>query len=398
MTQSLRATLPPAGRDLRLDLFRGVANWAIFLDHIPNNVVNWITTRNYGFSDAADLFIFISGYTVAFVFARTMIDRGFIVGSTRLLRRAWQIYVAHVLLFVVYLTEVGYLAPKYGGTAFLDTFNVRIFLDHPAQTLYEGLILAFKPVNMDVLPLYILLIGLFPPVLWAMLRAPNLTMLASIALYLSARQFGWNLPAYPTGMWYFNPFAWQVLFVFGAWFALGGAGKSMPFIRSRAAFVIGLSYIVFAAIVTLGGHFPILRELLPNSVYEYFVPNDKTNLAPYRLVHFIVFAFLIVRLIPRDWRGLEWKGFRPAIKCGQQSLEVFCAGIFLSFAAHFVLAEVSGTIPMQILVSIAGIAAMTVLAYYRSWSKQQDKPVKKTTPGHPASASELALVGSNVRP
>src|SRR5947208_2721702 len=96
----IHAVLPPQGRDLRLDLFRGVANWGIFLDHIPNNTVNWITTRNYGFSDAADLFIFISGYTVAFVFAKTMIERGFVVGATRLVRRVWQIYVAHVFLFV----------------------------------------------------------------------------------------------------------------------------------------------------------------------------------------------------------------------------------------------------------------------------------------------------------
>src|SRR6266850_348146 len=63
----INAILPEKGRDLRLDLFRGVANWAIYLDHIPDNVVNWITTRNYGFSDAADLFVFISGYTASFV-------------------------------------------------------------------------------------------------------------------------------------------------------------------------------------------------------------------------------------------------------------------------------------------------------------------------------------------
>src|SRR5258708_1594613 len=86
----IHATLPVKGRDLRLDLFRGVANWGIFLDHIPNNVVNWVTTRNYGFSDAADLFIFISGYTVALVFARIMLERGFIIGASRLLKRVWQ--------------------------------------------------------------------------------------------------------------------------------------------------------------------------------------------------------------------------------------------------------------------------------------------------------------------
>src|SRR3569623_3050225 len=106
----VNATLPEKGRDLRLDLFRGVANWAIFLDHIPNIAVNWITTRNYGFSDAADLFVFISGYTAAFVYARMMIQRGFIVGVTRLFKRVWQLYVAHVLLFVIYVAAIGWVA------------------------------------------------------------------------------------------------------------------------------------------------------------------------------------------------------------------------------------------------------------------------------------------------
>jgi hypothetical protein len=100
----------------------------------------------------------------------------------------------------------------------------------------------------------------------------------------------------------------------------------------------------------------------------------------YRLLHFVVFAFFVVRLLPRDWPGLEWRIFRPTIKCGQQSLEVFCSGIFLSFAAHFVLVEISGAIWMQIVVSIAGILMMTALAYYRSWSKNADKAPTKIKP------------------
>ena len=187
------ATLPVKGRDLRLDLFRGVANWGIFLDHIPHNVVNWVTTRNYGFSDAADLFIFISGYTVAFVFARIMLERGFVVGASRLLKRVWQIYVAHVFLFVIYLAEIGYLGQRYGNSSFADEFNIRGFLADPAQFLFEGLILRFKPVNMDVLPLYIVLMGVFPPILWLMLRRPNMTLTASGLLYLMARHFSWNV-------------------------------------------------------------------------------------------------------------------------------------------------------------------------------------------------------------
>jgi hypothetical protein len=83
MTMNVTALLPKAGRDLRLDLFRGVANWWIFLDHIPNDVLNWLTIRNYGFSDAADLFVFISDYTAAIVYARVMLERGFVTGGTK---------------------------------------------------------------------------------------------------------------------------------------------------------------------------------------------------------------------------------------------------------------------------------------------------------------------------
>src|ERR1700753_975016 len=213
----ISATLPEKGRDLRLDLFRGVANWAIFLDHIPDNVVNWITTRNYGFSDAADLFVFISGYIASFVYARMMMERGFIVGATRLTKRVWQLYVAHIILFVIYIVSISYLALRFGDSEIINEFNVAGLVDHATDTIGQGLLLKFKPVNLDVLPLYIVLMGLFPPVLWFMLRQPNSTMLASIALWLAARHFGWNFNAYPAGSWYFNPYCWQGLFVFGSW-------------------------------------------------------------------------------------------------------------------------------------------------------------------------------------
>ena len=193
----IQAILPGKGRDLRLDLFRGVANWAIFLDHIPDNVVNWITTRNYGFSDAADLFVFISGYTASFVYAKMMLERGFLVGATRLFKRVWQLYVAHVILFVIYIAAIGYVAQRYNDPDIISEFNVAGLVDNPLQTLSQGLLLKFKPLNLDVLPLYIVLMAFFPPVLWMMLRKPDLTMLGSLALYFAARQFGWNFRVIP---------------------------------------------------------------------------------------------------------------------------------------------------------------------------------------------------------
>jgi len=387
----IHAILPPKGRDLRLDLFRGVANWAIFLDHIPDNVVNWITTRNYGFSDAADLFVFISGYTATFVYARMMIDRGFVVGATRLTKRVWQLYVAHIILFVIYIVSIGYVAQRFSDPDIINEFNVAGLVDSPIETLRQGLLLKFKPLNLDVLPLYIVLMGFFPPVLWLMLRRPGLTMLASMALWLAARQFGWNLPGYPGGTWYFNPFAWQVLFIFGSWCALGGAVKSRKIIDAPATLYFCLFYLVLALLMTMAGKFPSFAALFPHWLVDTFNPNDKTNMAPYRFLHFAVIVVLVIRFVPKDWPGLEWKVFDPVVKCGQQSLAVFCVGVFLSFVGHFVLMLSSGSLLAQILVSAAGITIMTLVAYYISWSKKQDKPAKPA--GQPPAAKPAPSAG-----
>ena len=387
----IHAHLPEKGRDLRLDLFRGIANWAIYLDHIPDNIVNWITTRNYGFSDAADLFVFISGYTASFVYARMMLERGFIVGATRLTKRVWQLYVAHIILFVIYIASISYLALRFGDSEIINEFNVAGLVDNATETLRQGLFLKFKPVNLDVLPLYIVLMGLFPPVLWFMLRQPNWTMLASLALWLVSRHFGWNLPAYPAGTWYFNPFAWQVLFVFGSWCAMGGARANMHIINSRYTLWFCIAYLVFALIMTMAGRFPEFGAMFPDWLYSTFNPNDKTNLAPYRVLHFVVLAFFVTRFLPREWPGYEWPIMQPIIKCGQQSLEVFCTGVFLAVVAHVVLVEVSGSLWMQIVVSIVGIVLMTVLAYYRSWSKKVDKaPAKKQVAAQAPAAANPA--------
>ncbi|OKO73417.1 OpgC domain-containing protein [Bradyrhizobium sp. AS23.2] len=386
---NVNATLPEKGRDLRLDLFRGVANWAIFLDHIPDNVVNWITTRNYGFSDAADLFVFISGYTASFVYARMMLERGFIVGATRLTKRVWQLYVAHIILFVIYIASISYLALRFGDSEIINEFNVAGLVDNATETLRQGLFLRFKPLNLDVLPLYIVLMGLFPPVLWFMLRKPDLTMVVSIALWLAARHFGWNLNAYPAGQWYFNPYCWQVLFVFGAWCAMGGARRSMTLINSPITLWLCIGYLLFALIMTMAGRFPTLAGMFPEWLFAAFNPNDKTYLAPYRFIHFVVIVILVIRFVPKDWPGLEWKVFDPVIVCGQQSLAVFCVGVFLSFVGHFELSMSSGSLFAQIFVSVAGIAIMTTVAYYISWSKKQDKPLKPP-PAKPAATAKAA--------
>ena len=144
-TASTHASEATAARDLRLDLFRGIALWLIFLDHIPSNLVAWITIRNYGFSDATEIFVFVSGYTAAFVYGKEMRERGFLIAGAHILRRAWQIYVAHVFLFAIYLAEITYVATRFENPLYAEEMNILDFLKQPDVTIVQALLLKFKP-------------------------------------------------------------------------------------------------------------------------------------------------------------------------------------------------------------------------------------------------------------
>jgi hypothetical protein len=362
--------MPPivsTGRDLRLDLFRGLALWLIFLDHIPSNIVNWITIRNYGFSDAAEIFVFISGYTAAFVYGRAMNERGLIVSTARVLKRVWQVYVAHVFIFVIFMAEVSYLTARVENPLYSEEMRVFDFLQQPGEALVQGLLLKFQPNFMDVLPLYIVLLLALPFVLWLLLRQPTLVLVCSIAVYTAAQYFSLNLPAYPTGTWFFNPLAWQLIFVVGAWCGVAMTERVAILMRSRIVVSIAIIYLFVAFLVVLTWYFPRFAVLIPKVVQDWMYPIDKNNLDLLRFLHFMALAILTVRFIQIDWPGLKSPWLRPMVMCGQHSLEIFCLGIFLSFIGHFLTSEVSGSVGMQILISVLGIAVMIAVSWLITW-------------------------------
>ena len=356
-------TTVPIERDLRLDLFRGIGLWLIFLDHIPLNVVSWITIRNYGFSDAAEMFVFISGYTAGFVYGPAMREGNSIVAAGRLLQRSWQLYVTQILLVVIFIVEIAYVGGKFDNPLFVEEFNVFGFLRHPDVILTQALVLKFRPPGMDVLPLYIVLVLACPAILWGLVRRPGWTLLGAALLYLLARKFDLNFPSFPGGQWYFNPFAWQLLFAFGAWCAVGGAEKLGPLIRSPAVRAVALIYLLFAFLIVMTWHVPQWAHFVPKWLAHVLYPIDKSNLHYLRLIHFLALAAITIRFVPRDWWALRRPLMQPIILCGQHSLALFCFGTFLSLGGHIVLVEISNTIPVQFLVSAAGIAIMSATAW-----------------------------------
>ena len=341
------------GRDLRIDACRGIALWCIFLDHVPNNIGSWLTLRNYGFSDAAEMFMFVSGVTCALAYGAAWRREGWTGVIRRTLRRSWDIYVAFLMLtlacaILVHLT--GRLA---------DESNTRILLDHPGTTLARAAVLQYRPVNTDVLPAFVLLHVLFAPLLWLLLRAPNATLVGSLALYVSVHAFGWSVPAWPEGHWAFNPLAWQLLVVLGAWWMIEGKTVG-PWMTSRTTLVLAVLYLLFSLVVALSSHFgpPEAQPALVKLLYSL----DKSKLDPLRLLHFLALAVVAVRLVPRDWRGLTTPLMRAAIRCGQNSLPIYCLGVLLAYASLIALLDISDGLAMQIALSLAGVTAMIATA------------------------------------
>jgi hypothetical protein len=211
MYPSLKSELAARDGDPRLYLLLGIAAWFLFLDHVPHNAVSVLTLRNFGSSGATDLFVFVGGYIAAILYGKMMLERGFVVTATRVFKRLWQLYAAYIVLFVIYIDLIGYVARKSRASELIGDFNVTGIVDHTIRTLIHGLLLQAKPLNLDVLQLFIVVITF---VLFGMVRRPNYH--GGIAgLYFAARhltgiclRFRWTMV--------FNSFCWQLLFVLGA--------------------------------------------------------------------------------------------------------------------------------------------------------------------------------------
>lgn len=360
-------------RDVRLDLFRGAGLWMIFLDHIPHDVVSWLTLRNYGFSDAAECFVFISGYLLGFIYAPIVRAGLFFAAAKRLLKRAIEMYVAHIMLFLLFTAQIARTARRFDNPMYEDEFNVHNFLEHPDVLIGQAITLRYKPVNLDVLPLYITLIAASPFMLWCLVRRPNLTLVASAVLYALSRWFDWNIPSYPPGTtWYFNPFCWQLLFVFAAWCGNGGFAQIAQLVWSRAVMGLAVAWLVFAFLIVMTWHLPALAALVPKWMIKVIYPIDKTDLDLFRLTHFLALATWVSYLVPRDWPQLKARWTAPMRLCGRHSLPLFCLGVFLSFSAHWVLMQYTRGVWEQLAVSAAGILIMTGVAWLLD--RAQDVP------------------------
>jgi hypothetical protein len=357
-------------RELRLDLFRGLSLWLIYIDHVSPDNLTWLTIRNYGFSDAAEIFIFISGFTAALVYGRATFESGILIGTARVLRRVWQIYTAHLLLFLVLMAEIAFVVTISEKPSFyIGEMEVADFFKEPGPVMIQTLLLRFRPLNMDVLPLYIVLMAFLPVVLLLAQLHRDLPLVLSVVFYVLTIQFDLHLSTYRDGFWSFNPCAWQLLFVFGAWCALGGGRRLSPILHRPLVFWVAVAYLCAAFFVTLTWYFPQLEGLIPAWLSRLIYPINKTDFDVLRFAHFLALAVVALRFVPSGWAGLHSPWARPLILCGQYSLQIFALGIALSFAGYAFLMELDAGVMLHVIVGAAGILILYAVARMFTWYK-----------------------------
>lgn len=363
----------------------------ILIAHITGNPWTlWIPAR-FGFSDATEMFVFCSGMASALAFGAVFSRAGWVIGTLRIAHRIWQVYWVHLGVFFV--TLVLMLALNLTGAFPRDevgALNLHPFLNNTGPNLIGLLTLTYVPNYFDILPMYLVILALIP-VMMALARVDTrLALLASLALWVAATA-GLNLPAElwftkPSDrVWFFNPFAWQLVFFTG--FALMAGWLPAPPVDRRLvwpAVAIGILSVPFA----WGKVFSQVEFL--GAVRRTAIPLiDKTDFGVLRYVHFLALAYLAwVAAGPmgvRLQRG-GWVGEAIALICrvGQQSLAVFAASMVLARVLGAVLDLAGGGALAALAVNLTGFALIIGVARLAAYFKSQPWKTAVARPAAPA--------------
>ncbi len=370
-------------RDLRVDFFRGLALWWIYTDHIPGDVMSHVSLQNFTMCDATEIFVLLAGYGGGLAYGMEMNRQGYLYAAADVMRRAWTLYIAHIFLFVIYTAQVAYSAEALDRAYYLDETKLDVLANAPYDAMLQALLLRFQPSLLNILPLYVMLLLIFAAAL-PLLRRPMLLLGASFALYAATRATGLNFQSWIAGeVWYFDPFAWQFLFMIGA--VLSYAPPRWP--RVRWPFD-ALSVLVLTAglvVIWVIDMQPRILAAMPGVVIRFVITEDKTGLHPFRLLSILALTWLVARTVPRGAAWLESRLAAPLVLMGQNSLPVFCFGIFFGFIARLGLEYDDGVV-MQTGVNVCGATAMVGVAALSAWYRAKGRSAGVRSAAVPAVA------------
>jgi len=364
-----------SSRDHRVDFLRGLALAMIFINHIPGNPYANFTTINFGFSDAAEIFVLLAGFASANAYFPRFARGKRWSASIGALKRSAVLYVSHIVTTMMALALFCAAAIVFERPGYVHDmiYNVGLtpFFTDTASAFVGMVLLGHQLGYFNILPMYMVFLALLPAMMWLAEVSPRLLFAASFSLWLAAGWFGLNIPNTPIpGGWFFNPFAWQLLFVIGFIAGLWWREGRMPVFDARL-FWLAVAYLVFAcAWIRLGySAWKPAETLVPQHLWNF----DKTYLAVPRLLHILALAY-VVMISPLGEALRRIPPSNPFTVMGRHSLPVFCLGSLLAMAGAILRYEWGGGLLRDTVIVLTGLTIPMLLAYALDAGRPVSRP------------------------
>jgi hypothetical protein len=359
----------PRKRDLRIDFLRGLALVMIFINHIPGTIWENFTSRNFGFSDAAEGFVLMSGIATGLAYGMAFLRPNTpLADKLRPCRRALTLWVVHVAVVMVIL-GIFLLTVQFPAVAEMAYWrNILAATEAPLAYLLPLILLGHQFAYADILPLYVLLMLVAPVILALAVRWPSALMAGSLGLWFLAGLFQIRMPTWPgPNGWFFNPLSWQVLFVAGVLLGLAlREGRRWLPLRAWAVWLAG-AYLILAAVwvqvpvvAAYGGHgLWLVQEYL--WMPKVFTTFDKTFLCLPRLLHILALAYVLSAL-PALTRLSQSTQMAPFVLLGRHALPVFAVSSVLAYGAQVLKALTPASFIMDTALIAGGLLVLYAVA------------------------------------
>jgi hypothetical protein len=283
--------LPWSGkRDVRIDFFRGVALYMILVDHVAGDPISKFTYHRIGFSDAAELFVFLSGVSCTIVYSRLLARRGWTGLLTAIAKRTAKIYafylVTSVIVILLISTAASHTSANITHEAFIGP------LADPISALWSAAFLTSPPALPGVLTLYLMLTSIVIPLfLFLAQRDGVLALGISGAVWILAQVE----PDLAPRLSFFNWMGWQFLFSIGMFVGLrhglGAVSRSTHSWLVRLAWMVVIASLGYKLAMIASREWDLHIDWL--HVSEATFSHMKENLSAVRLIHFLSAALLV---------------------------------------------------------------------------------------------------------
>ncbi|MCB1139069.1 MAG: OpgC domain-containing protein [Leptospiraceae bacterium] len=367
-------------RDTRIDFLRGFALLSILINHAQqiSGIYYFVPTIKHvhpGFSDSAEIFVFLSGLSVSLAYGPAMLHRP-LAGFRRIGMRILRIYALQLL--VISAVFLLYAALSFSPHIAAGP-EIMAIAHRPLESLLDALMLTLQPSYINILPLYIVLMVFTPLMLTGFQRAPGLTWVVCLVVYmvsLALLYMGWSdfIP-HPEKRWSFFPGSWQLIYCGGLWAGMHW-DRWKDMLPSSA--MVGFAWLILVSVSAIR----IIGRLGENMSALSWLPLNKQFLEPLLVLHFLSLYVLWHRYVPGD---APWLGRWPATwlrMVGRHSLELFSVGTVLSFAIALLALKYESRL-LHIGLSLAAVLISVLVAHLLEIDKpaRSDPRASEGSPG-----------------